>query len=193
MNDIATQTKYTPEELLKMPDGDRYELVDGNLVEHPMSFWSSYVGGVLVWRLSNHCYPNQLGWVQPEGTTYQCFPHKPEQVRKADVSFIRLDRMSFVQATKEGHTTIAPDLAVEVVSPTDVAYDLDEKVEDFLKAGVRLVWVVHPVTRTVQIHRLNGSVGQLGEHDELSGEDVLPGFGCRVGDLFLPPVPDKPV
>jgi Uma2 family endonuclease len=184
---ILQKARYAPEDLLTMPDGDRYELVDGQLVERPMSFWSSYVAGVLIQKLRNFSDTSHPGWVQPEGTTYQCFPHKPEMVRKADVSFIQLARVSLADATKEGHIKIPPDLAVEVVSPSDVAYDLDEKISDYLRAGVRLVWVIHPLIRTVQIHRLDGSVGQLSAQEEVNGEDVLPGFRCRVADLFVPP------
>lgn len=187
MSTAATKVRYTPEDLLTMPDGDRYELVDGNLVERPMSFWSSYVAGELHRLIGNHCRANRLGWASPEGTSYQCFPHAPAMVRKPDVSFIRLDRLPVTQATEEGHTTVAPDLAVEVVSPNDVAEDLEQKVLDYLDAGVHLVWVVHPQTHTVRVHRVDGSVSHLREQDELSGEDVLPDFRCRVSDLFVPP------
>ena len=184
----ATQAKlYTPDDLLAMPDGDRYELVDGHLVEKDMSFWSSYVAGELHGRMRDQCRANHLGWVVPEGATYQCFPHRPQQVRKADVSFIRNDRLSTAQATAEGHMPIAPDLAVEVVSPNDLVYEVDAKVQDYLQAGVSLVWVVNPQVRVIQVYRGDGSVTLLHEKDDLDGEDVLPGFHCRVGDLFQPP------
>jgi Uma2 family endonuclease len=91
------------------------------------------------------------------------------------------------QATTEGHCPIAPDLAVEVVSPNDTAYEIDEKVREFLDAGVPLVWVVNPEQRTVEIHRANGFGTILRENDEISGEDVIPGFRCRVGDFCQPP------
>jgi Uma2 family endonuclease len=193
MSIVAAEGQYTPEDLLKMPDGDRYELVDGRLVEHRMSTWPCYVSGRINQRLLNHCDANRLGWVLPEGNTYQCFPGAPGKVRRCDVSFIRRDRMSAAEATSEGHTRIAPDLAVEVVSPNDVAYDIDEKVEEYLGAGVRLVWVVNPHSRIVYVHRRQGTGTILREADELDGEDVVPGFRCRVGDLFqLPPGVEPP-
>ena len=65
---------YTPEDLLSLSDGDRFELVDGRLVEMNVSLWSSYVAGDLYRRLGNHCRDHHLGWVLPEGTSYQCFP-----------------------------------------------------------------------------------------------------------------------
>jgi Uma2 family endonuclease len=184
----ATQSKrYTPADLLSMPDGNRYELIDGQLVEKNMSFWSGYVAGELRRRLSEHCRPNKLGWVVPEGVTYQCFPRHPERVRKADTSFIRADRLSLAQATAEGHLPIAPDLGIEIVSPNDLAYDVDAKAHELLEAGVLLVWVVNPVAREIQVRHPDGSGVILGENDELSGENVVPGFRCRVGDLFQPP------
>jgi len=184
---VASEKCYTPQDLLTMPGGEHYELVDGRLVERKMSFWSSYVAGVIFRLLELFCRENRLGWVSPEGTSFQCFPSLPSRVRKADVSFIRLQRLSLAQATSEGHCPIAPDLAVEVISPNDTAYEIDEKVREFLDAGVPLVWVVNPEQRTVEIHRVGGPGAILRENDEIGGEDVVPGFRCRVGDFTLPP------
>src|SRR5262249_42955207 len=187
MSTVEARTRYTPEDLLRMPDGDRYELIDGQLVEPNVSTWASYVAGRIERRLGNYCEDKQLGWVFPEGTCYQCFPDSPEMVRKADVSFIRRERLTFAEAQAEGHTHIAPDLAVEVVSPNDTMYEVDGKVRLYLQAGVRLVWVVNPATHTVQVHRPQVQGIILHENDELTCEEMLPGFHCRVGDLFQPP------
>jgi Uma2 family endonuclease len=184
---VASEKRYTPEDLLTMPDGEHYELVDGRLVERKMSIWSSYVAGVIFQLLNSFCREHSLGWVFPEGTSFRCFPAHPGRVRRPDVSFIRLERLSLAQATTEGHGPVAPDLAVEVVSPNDIAYEIDEKVREFLDAGVPLVWVVNPDQRTVAIHRASGPGAILRENDEISGEDVVPGFRCRVGDFTLPP------
>jgi Uma2 family endonuclease len=183
----ASEKRYTPQDLLTMPGGEFYELVDGRLVERKLSTWSSYVAGVIYGLLDPFCRQNRLGWVLPEGTSFQCFPALPGRVRRADVSFIRSQRLSLAQATTEGHCPIAPDLAVEVISPNDTAYEIDEKVREFLDAGVPLVWVVNPEQRTVEIHRRNGPGAILRESDEISGEDVVPGFRCRVGDFTQPP------
>jgi Uma2 family endonuclease len=184
---VAGEKRYTPEDLLTMPDGKLYELVDGRLVERKKSIWSSYVAGVMFDLLNSFCRENRLGWVFPEGTSFQCFPALPNRVRKPDVSFIRFQRLSLLQATTEGHCPVAPDLAIEVVSPNDTAYEIDEKVREFLDAGVPLVWVVNPEQRTVEIDRASGPGAILRENDEISGEDVIPGFRCRVGDFTLPP------
>jgi Uma2 family endonuclease len=86
--------------------------------------------------------------------------------------------------TSEGYIYIAPDLAAEVVSPNDLAYEVEAKVVEYLDAAVPLVWVIDPEARTVRIHRGDGSVSWLRENDELSGEDVIPGFRCPVAAIF---------
>src|SRR5262249_53669864 len=108
-------------------------------------------------------------------------------VRKPDVTFVRLDRMPRVPGA-EGYIDIAPDLAVEVVSPNDLAYELEAKVVEYLDAGVSLVWVIDSEARRVRVHRRDGSVSWLREKDELSGKDVIPGFRCPVSALFPEPV-----
>jgi Uma2 family endonuclease len=187
MGATAAITRYTPDDLLLLPDGKRFELVDGQLVERTMSAWSDYVAGRLFKRVENHCEAASLGWVFPEGASYRCFADAPDRVRKADASFIGRERLSFAQATARGHLTVVPDWVGEVLSPNDLVYNVDEKVQEFLNAGVRLLWVANPQARTVQVHRLRGAGTILRENDALDGEDVMPGFRCRVGELFLPP------
>ncbi|MBV8128293.1 MAG: Uma2 family endonuclease [Planctomycetaceae bacterium] len=96
---------------------------------------------------------------------------------------MRAGRLSGGELPK-GHVRIPPDLAVEVVSRNDLASELDEKVEDYQKAGVGLVWVIHPESGTASVYRSDGSVSRLHQDDELSGEEVVPGFRCRVRSLF---------
>jgi Uma2 family endonuclease len=185
MNAVATKTIYTPEELLALPDEQNYELVDGHLVERKTSALSSWVAGKLHCQMQNHCEANAVGLAFPEGTGYQCFPDAPLKVRKADVSFFRADRLPATIGS-EGYIAIAPDLAVEVVSPNDLAWQIDEKVTEWLEAGARLVWVVHPRARAVRVHRAGGPASWLEAEDELSGEEVVPGFHCRIAALFPP-------
>lgn len=186
MSTVIEQALYEPEDLLTMPDGDSFELVNGRLVERNMSKWSSYVAGTMYYRLRGHSEAHGLGWVYPEGTSYQCFPDSPNKVRRPDVSLIRLERMSPDEAMSEGHLRLAPDLAVEVISPNDLAYEIDEKVDEYEAAGVPLIWVVNPETKAIRVHRADGTVTVLREKDELDGEDVVPGFRCPVAELFLP-------
>jgi Uma2 family endonuclease len=179
---------YTPEDLLALPDGDRYELVDGTLVELNVSALSSLIGFELGSRLRDHCKVHAPAWIFGADCGFQCFPGHPRKVRKPDVALILRDRLPAEQLT-EGFLTLPPDLAVEVVSPNDLAVEVEEKVEEYLDAGVRLVWVVYPSTRTIHVNRGDRSSTVVRSSDELSGEDLLPGFRCRVGDLFagLPP------
>ena len=183
----TAHTKYTPEALLSMPDGDQYELVGGELVARQMGFRSSRIGGRMFRLLAVHCNQHQLGWVLPSDAGYQCFPDDPSKVRKPDVSFIQAARLA-VEDEPEGWATIAPDLAVEVVSPNDLFEAVSVKVREYLAAGVRLVWVIDTATQMVYVypHDRRGEI--LTQEDELSGEDVVEGFQCRVADLFAPPI-----
>jgi Uma2 family endonuclease len=177
------RTEVTPEELLAMPDGGRYELIDGELRERKVSLLSTVIAGEITGILRSHCREYDLGWLPSSQQGYRCFPWKPRLVRMADVSFIRTERVT-PERWDEGFCAIAPDLAVEVASPNDVVDQLDAKVKDYLRAGVKLIWVVHPVLRAVHVFRGDGTVSWLWDRDELSGEDVIPGFRCRVAGLF---------
>jgi Uma2 family endonuclease len=192
MNLLVQPPIITAEELLRLPDDGDYELVDGKLVERHMGFKSSYIGGRLLHLLVAYCENPFLGWVVPSDAGYQFFPERPNVVRKPDVSFIRAGRFPN-ETLPEGHARLAPDLVVEVVSPNDTFYEVAQKMAEYRLARVRLVWLVIPPTRTVQIRRLDGSLAEVGEEGELSGEDVVPGFRCSVRELFQSPtVPTPP-
>ncbi len=182
---IATEkTPITLNQLLASEDACRFELVDGELEEVHVSNLSVCVGGKIHVLLSMHCDANKLGQVFPADAYYQCFGEHGMSARKPDVSFISRDRLPASWLT-EGFFTIPPDLAVEVLSTNDTALEGRRKVGEYLQAGVRLVWEVEPVTRTVLVHRLDGSRQMLDDNHFMSGEDVLPGFQCKVAD-FLP-------
>jgi Uma2 family endonuclease len=182
----AERAVCTPEELLEMTDGDLYELVDGQLVERKMSALSSWVAGETYGRIRDYLRDTgRGGWAFPEGTSYQCFAWDPGAVRRADASYVAAGRFDNDEVPEQGHLRIAPDLAAEVVSPHDSFNEVDQKVEDFLEAGVRLVWVISPETRSVQIYRAGEqATRRLHADDELDAEDILPGFRCKVSDLF---------
>ena len=179
------EVAYTPEDLLTMPDGDNYELVDGQLVERKMSEESSWIGGRIFSRLAAFVESRDLGWAFPEGTAFQCFGDDATRVRRPDASFIKKSRKP-AGPSQRGHGRVAPDLVVEVVSPNDLFQEVDEKVDEWLAAGVQLIWVINPRGRTVTVIRPDANLHKLTERDELRGEPVLPGFACRVADLLLP-------
>lgn len=173
----------TPEQLLQLPDGNRYELVGGQLVERTMSMESAWVANRVGKFLSNFVDSTGEGDVFNSDASYQCFGEEADRVRRPDVSFIRQGRLSPEQF-REGHCRIFPDLAVEVASPNDLYYDVQQKVREYLDAGVTVVWVVDPPERSVMVYRRGGPVERLQEGDQLNGDPVLPGFAVRVGDLF---------
>jgi Uma2 family endonuclease len=105
----------------------------------------------------------------------------PDTVRGADVSFWSKDRLSTIPS---GYIEIPPDLAIEVVSPNDHYSWIQKKVRHHLTHGVSLVWVVDPEDRSVTVYRTLQQATILYENDTLTGEDVLPGFSCRVADLL---------
>ena len=182
MATIALKT-YTPAELLEMPEAAGVELVHGNLVEKPVSVLSCIVEARTLRRLDAYCDAQQLGVVMSSANGIQCFPEEPNKIRKPDVSFVKRERFS-MEHLQEGFLSIAPDLTVEVVSTHDEATELNEKVEEYLAVGVQLVWVIDPLNEIVIIHRADGSVTKLRKLDVLSGENVIPGFACKVAELF---------
>ena len=182
--------RFTPEELLTLADGANYELVRGQLVARRTGAESSWVGGQLHLLLANHCKATGAGWVLPSDAGYQCFTDDPNRVRKPDVSFVAFDRLA---GLPDGYLRLAPDLAAEVVSSAETYCEIEDKVDEYLAAGVRLVWVVNPPNRSIRVHRPDGTVTDLRQADDLTGENVLPGFRCGVADLFAPPSPSHPV
>lgn len=180
--------RLTPDDLLRLPDrGKGYELVGGELKELNVSFLSSYVAGQVFFALQSHAGPGRLGWVSPEGTSFRCFPDEPSRVRRADTAFHRLDRLTPAQATTEGHCTVVPDLVVEVVSPNDLADDVNGKRVEWLEAGAALVWVINPPQRTIHAYRADGTVSVFDPNDTLTADPVLPGFRVPVAELFRLP------
>jgi Uma2 family endonuclease len=180
---LPDKVEVTPEALLTMSDGGHYELIDGELKERNASVLSCLISSEVNRLLGDHCRGRGQGWLFSAELGYRCFSWNPRRVRGADVSFIRADRLT-AEVLAEGHCTIPPDLAVEVVSPNDLASELNLKIEEYLRAGVGLVWVVDPEIRTVDIYRSNGTVDRLRENDRLCGEDVVPGFECQVAAFF---------
>jgi Uma2 family endonuclease len=181
---VATKARrYTPEDLLAMPDEKNYELVNGQLVERHMGAESSEVGGNLYFQLRLFCREHDPGKIWPADNGYQCFPHAPGLVRRPDVSFVKKGRLPG-DLSPTGWIRIPPDLAVEVVSPGDSAEELEEKLDDYRRAGIPLVWVIYPRLRIARILRLDGPDVVLSEDDELSGEDVIPGFRCPLREIL---------
>jgi Uma2 family endonuclease len=174
----------TAEDLWNMPDdGTRRELVRGELrTRPPAGFEHGDIGLTLGAMLKEHVKKNRLGKAVGADTGF-ILARDPDVVRAPDAGFVSRARIEQLGVPKQFFPG-APDLAVEIVSPGDTMYEIEEKVDDFLAAGTRLVWVVNPRRRTVTVYRPGPQVDILKEAEQLSGEDVVPGFTCRVGDLF---------
>ena len=180
----SLKTLFTAEELTCLPaDGRRLELVKGKLYEMaPAGGRHGRVAMRIGTLLNAYVESTGLGQVFAAETGF-ILQRNPDTVRAPDAAFVAQGRMPPGE-TPDGYLALAPDLAVEVISPTDRPRDIREKVADWLNAGTRLVWVIYPSSRTVAVHRPPGTVEELEEADTLDGADVVPGFTCVLGELF---------
>ena len=173
----------TIDEFMAMPDSVGYELVGGVLTERKlMGALSNWVAAQLVLHLAAYVRTRALGHVFLSEATYRCFGH-PNTGRRPDLSFIRTGRLPG-ERIPDGYIDIAPDLAIEVVSPNDLAYEIEQKVRLYLEHGAGEVWVVYPNTRTLHVHRSGQPTLSLGPSDTLTGRGPLEGFECPVAALF---------
>ena len=182
---MSTQKAYyTAEDLMRIStQGKRFELVKGELVEMaPTGGRHGRVASRIDYRLRGYVELHQLGEVFAAETGFR-LARNPDTVRAPDVAFVSKERLPSEEQLV-GFPDLVPDLVVEVVSPSDTAGRVQAKVEDWLRAGPRLVWVAYPDTRSVVVYRSLDEVGVLGPEDILPGEPVLPGFSCPVADLF---------
>ena len=182
MNALAASPPVTAEQLLAMPEADHCELIDGELVEKSMGALSCAVAAVIVRLLGEWNLTARLGIVFAQECGYRCFPDRPDMVRRPDASFIRTAKLP--EGIPSGFISAVPDLVVEVVSPNDLAVEVNKKVHLYRAAGVPLIWLVFPDIKTVAVYRADGSSQLLDHHGVLSGEGVLPGFSSPVRELF---------
>ena len=188
----APTTLLTADEFLSHPAArERSELVRGVIrIMTPASWHHGIMSGNIFRALSNYVYAHQLGQCVPDGTGF-VLPGLPNTVRSPDAAFVRTERLLRTeQSGGLGFLPIAPDLAVEVLSPSETASELDEKLADYRTAGTALVWVVDPEKRRVSVIAADAPARWLREGDTIDGGSVVPGFTCPVSDLFmgLPPV-----
>lgn len=184
MTDNAIPAVVEPEDLLAMPGGDRYELIDGVPKEKPMGAKSDEIGGLLLTQFNIFIRPKKLGRAYASQTGFQCFPKKPKLVRMPDASFVAAGRLPN-DTSPDDYIKVAPDIAVEVISPNETYEEVEEKVAEYRSAGVKLIWVISPGSKTVLIRRPDGTCAEVDETGTLSGEGVLPGFACPVAELFV--------
>ena len=170
----------TAEELFEMGGIGRCELIDGEIVRmSPSGAEHGNVAGNVFAIVREYVKRHGLGRVFAAETGFKLGPRR---VRAPDVAFVRAERLAAGIPRKflEG----APDLAVEVVSPSDTWPEVEAKVEDWLTRGARSCWVVDPKTRLVVIHHPSGQVTRLSDKALIKDEEVLPGFSAPVAEVF---------
>ena len=179
------KTMFTAEELLHISsDGRRLELVEGKIYEMPPANGRhADVAGNATGLLWPHVRRNSLGRILV-GDPGFILRRNPDTVRAPDVAFVSYDRLPAGDISEE-YLPLAPDLAIEVVSPSNRTREVLEKVAEWFQAGTRLVWLVYPSRRTVRVYRSAADYTELTENDTLDGGEVVPGFVCNVRDLFI--------
>ena len=185
----ATATKtasglITADDLLRLSsDGVRGELIRGALSETmPTGREHGQIAVRLAARLHNFVEPRRLG-VLTASDSGVWLEHDPDTVREPGIAFFSAEK-SPLDERVTGYAQVAPDLAVEIVSPSDRPSAVNDKALMWLRYGVRLVWIVRPDERRVDVHREGHAVATLTESDALDGLDVLPGFSCPVREVF---------
>lgn len=174
----------TSEEFLNHPAAARpSELVRGQIRPMtPASGAHGVIAGTIFAALNAFVEARQLGQCFPDNTGF-ALPGLSDTVRLPDVAFVDAAQLP-EQGIGSGWIAVAPDLVVEILSPTETASELEEKLRDYRAAGTRLAWVVDPATRVVSIRAAAAPDRWLREGETLDGGDVLPGFALPVAKLF---------
>ncbi|MEP7290120.1 MAG: Uma2 family endonuclease [Chloroflexota bacterium] len=180
---VVQDRLYTAEDLWALPEDDnRYELFKGTLIELP---FHGAIHGLLTAQLivliGSFVYPHNLGQLYGAGTGF-ILSENPDRVLAPDLAFIPKERLG---KAIDGFLTIGPDLVVEVDSPSNTKIEMQQKVEAYFEAGVRLLWIVYPKSRTIYVYRGALDVAILGSSDGmLTGGEVLPGFSVKLDAIF---------
>ena len=174
---LPIPTTMTAEEFLEN-DVPGYEYATGELIPmSPATRRHGKISAKVIWHLSSHVYENGLGELYTAETIFQV----GDRMMKPDVAFVSTARLD---VDEDKAFPIPPDLAIEVISPTDVHYRIVRKAFDYLNAGTHLVWVLDPVAKTVTVYRSESDIEILTHEATLTVENIVPGFACPVGHLF---------
>ena len=181
---VATRRGLTAEEFWQQYAGKPYELVRGEVKPRmPVGLWHGILASELVARFREylkHC-PKRAGKLAVE-TGFRVRTALGESVRAPDVAFIRAERLP--SPLPHTFADLAPDLVVEIASPNDAYSELRDKVDEWLQAGVQMVWVVDPQRRVVEVYQPDQPLRVLREGDTLTGDPVLPDFQLPISELF---------
>ncbi len=177
---------FTADDLLRLySEGVRGELIRGVLCETMATgIEHGRIVTTLVIELGNFVRSAALGTLVASDSGVW-LERDPDTVREPDIAFFSAEKMP-LNARITGYAEVAPDLVVEVASPSDSRREVHDKAHMWLNHGVRLVWVVQPETRTIEVYRPDEANATLAEDDWLDGLEVLPGFTCEVSAVFGP-------
>jgi Uma2 family endonuclease len=182
---MATTRLYTAADLYEMedgPQGQQYYIVDGELFEDVSAPISSKTAARLNGFLFAFIHPRSLGELLGADGAY-VLRESPDTVLIPDLSFVRADRMP-PKDQQIQYFRFAPDIAIEVLSPSNRRADIDRKIGIYRAAGVPLVWLVDPFKQTVTVYAVGAEPRTLQGTDTLDGGDVLPGFALPLAQLF---------
>jgi len=162
-------------------EGRLYELVDRTLVEKAVGTYESYLAAQIVRILGTYAHANDLGIVLGADGMLRL---APGLVRIPDVSFISWARLPNRRIPRQAIADIAPDLAVEVISPGNTREEMDRKLGEYFAAGVKLVWYIDPQTREARVFTSVEDERVISVGQSLDGGQVLPGFSLSLAELF---------
>jgi Uma2 family endonuclease len=180
---IASEQKiWTDEAFMALPGDGRYELVNGELVNMGNSGMEhGYIASNLIFFLSGLVRSQKVGVICDSSTA---FTMKTGNKRSPDLSFIARERLQGVKRLPKGYFQGSPDLAVEILSPSNTVEEIHDRILEFFENGTRLVWVIHPDEQYVLVYHSSSPDRLLRLEDLLDGEDVVPGFSLAVAELF---------
>jgi Uma2 family endonuclease len=208
---MVTTQRMTFADLMAQPDdGYLHELVRGKILRvppqatgHGRSSRHGFVEAALVEAIGRHLYDHavSLGWQETHGRKVRnelvgrlmsgeagvrfSLPDDPDQTRGLDVGYLSPEQVARLEdVPNDEYIREMPVLVVEVISPSETAEYINEKVADYLAAGARLVWLLYPRTRTAMVHRADGTAHTIPADGSLDGEDVLPGFSEPLFNIF---------
>jgi Uma2 family endonuclease len=191
MAHISRGDVLTAAEFSRMPNSTDWELVDGTPAKRRKGNRAAWIAGRLTGKLASHIRERQLGWVFGPGAGFIMDPKRPDTVRRASGSFVSFERLQNKEPS-ETFDAVTPDLAIEVVGMADTVPQMIDRAREYLSNGMQIVWLIEPLGKCIRILSVaEGAEGsmRLGIDDELNGRDVVPGFRCKLSDLFTFPKP----
>jgi len=184
MSTLTPAENLTEEQLLSMPHLGKTEMIDGKLIVAPAGFEHGDVALALAGELRNHVRKHKLGRVVDSSTGFWM---RSGNLLSPDVAFVAAARLQGLKRLPRKYFRGSPDLVAEVLSPNDRPAEIERKIAEYFETDTRLLWLVDPEQRTVQVYRDGRVTRTLRGNEAIDGEDVVPGFVLKLEDLFEQP------